>query len=153
MSHRTRRALLTAVAGATSLLAGCSLLAGRTDLNQVEIDNNSGATIEVQVEVTNESGETLFEETFSVAAGGQDEGADPFGGVPARVSVSVDGAEALTAEWPEDRVELRAGQDPRVVGDGCGQGDLEPPSGVFVEVESPTWVLLRPTCETPQPSS
>lgn len=152
MVPQTRRKLLATAAGIVPLIAGCSVLGGQDPLNQVEIDNNSGEDVEVYVRVANDAGETLFDETFTVAEGNQDENAEPFSGDPATVSVSVNGGETLTADWPDRRTELRAGSRPEVVGGGCGQNG-EKPTGIFVETVSSTRVFLRPTCGTPQRST
>jgi len=151
MSYKTRRNLLATVAGMAPLIAGCSSLGQNEPLNQVEIDNNSGQNVEVYVQVVDDDDKTLFENTFSVAEGNQDEGAEPFRGDPATVSVSVNDAETMSAEWPERRTELEAGQRPEIVGGGCGEYG-ETPTGIFVEVVTSTRVFLRPTCETPRTS-
>lgn len=147
----TRRNYL---AGITTIFgggfAGCVALGGSTSFNQVEMDNNTGRDIEALVEVTNDTGETLFRRAFAIEAGNQDEGAEWFEGVPAQISVAVDDAQPLIAEWSSQIIEVNRGERPKVQGESpCVRGG-DSMTGVFVRIASAERMWLEPTCGDPQ---
>lgn len=131
-------------------LAGCTTPSDSDSLSKVEMDNNTGEDIEALVEVTNDAGETIFRRSFTIKAGNQDEGAEWFDGEPAQISVGVGDAQPLTAPWPSQITELRAGERPEELGKSlCAQGG-DPVTGVFVRITSAELVRLEPTCGDPQ---
>lgn len=131
-------------------LAGCAAVTDSEPLNNVELDNNTGEDIQTLVEVTNAAEDTLFRRSFAIKAGSQEEETEWFEGEPARVSIAVGNAEALTAEWSPRITEVRAGERPEDVGESlCVRGgDLM--TGIFVRIASPELLQLEPTCGDPQ---
>ncbi|MFC7132771.1 MULTISPECIES: hypothetical protein [Salinibaculum] len=131
-------------------VAGCTALSDSEPLSQVELDNNTDEDIETLVEVTDEADETIFRQSFMIEAGDQEEDTEWFDGEPARISVVVDDAEPLTAEWPSQITEVRAGERPERLGESlCVQGG-DSVTGVFVRISSTELVRLEPTCGDPQ---
>ncbi|RDZ62178.1 hypothetical protein C5B90_17655 [Haloferax sp. Atlit-12N] len=147
----SRRKYLAGFAVTWSMgVAGCAGFGSSDLLHRVEMDNNTGRDIEAFVEVMNDADGTLFQRSFAIEAGNQDEGADWFEGVPTKLSVAVGDAQPLTAAWPSKITEVNAGERPETHGiPPCIRGG-DSMTGVFVRIASAERMWLEPTCGDPQ---
>lgn len=150
MPSMDRRTLLAIGGSALPTLAGCTALSSSENLHQIEVQNSSHRFRKFSVSITDEEDSILYEETFTLDAQMMEEDTEPFSGTPAQITITVDGAAPIEADWPAWTTEIRNGSETQHVAEGCGATSGETVTGVFVYIESPEHVVLQPTCGTPQ---
>lgn len=148
MPSTRRRELLAIGCSAFIALSGCSSFDGSDTLHQTDVQNASRQPRDIRITVTDAEGRMLCEETFALNA--RDEDTDPFSGIHDRITVAFDGTAIVETAWPTQATEVRNGSEVHHVEDGCGATSSETVTGMFVYVNSPDFVVFRPTCGTPQ---